>query len=141
MIHNTPTADFTIPRQDDLALIGKYVVTMRSEIQVPDDYSKSSYTTLFKTDEFIVFVEPCTVDTYVDTVTVGVINYNIGTPTMTDGPYEFQQTPMCGYTETVTLTNLPSFADHNTASADFTIPASSVLSLIGEYIVTIKSVI
>ena len=46
---------------------------------------------------------------------------------------------MCGYAETVTITNLPNFAQHNEADADFTIPSSSDLSLIGEYMVTIKA--
>ena len=38
--HNEGTSDFTIPRNDDLSIIGGYSVTIRSEIQVPDDYSK-----------------------------------------------------------------------------------------------------
>ena len=140
MTHNVPNfEDYSITRQDDIALIGSYLVNIRSEIQVPDDYSMKSFTTMFIEDDFTVFIQPCVVDTYVDTVTVGTINYNIGASTMTDGTYKFQQSPLCGYSETVTVTNLPVFAYQNLANSDFTIPVSSDLSLIGEYIVTIKS--
>ena len=67
---------------------------------------------MFDEYDLIIYVKPCIVDSYVDTVTVGVIYYNIGAPTITDGPYEFKQSPMCGYPETLTVTNLPGFARH-----------------------------
>ena len=68
---------------------------------------------MFDEYDLTVFVQPCVVDSYVDTVTVGTINYNIGTSTITDGEYKFLQSPICGYSETVTVTNLPIFANHN----------------------------
>ena len=55
------------------------------------------------------------------------------------GPYTFDEEPFCGYPETVTLTNLPTFLTHNEDSSDFTVQESSDLSLIGEYTVNIKS--
>jgi len=68
-----------------------------------------------------------------------VITYNIGAPDLTDGLYVFDEDPFCNYPETVTVTNLPTFATHNTGSIDFTIPQTSDLNLMGEYIVTINS--
>ena len=68
------------------------------------------------------------------------IRYSIGSPAMPNvSPYTFDEEPLCGYPETVTLTNLPSFLTHNEDSSDFTVQESSDLSLIGEYIVNIKS--
>ena len=68
-----------------------------------------------------------------------ILSYFIGDPTLTDGPYEFTQDLACGYDETITVSNLPAFATHRTASADFQIPATSDLSLIGVYLVNIKA--
>ena len=58
---------------------------------------------------------------------------------MTDGSYQFDETPFCGYEETVTISNLPSFVIHNENSSDFTINSTNDLDLIGEYPVTIRS--
>ena len=44
--HNEPSSDFTIPQNSDLDLIGEYTVTLKSEIHVPDDHSKATYTTM-----------------------------------------------------------------------------------------------
>lgn len=38
-MHNEPTSDFTIPQNNDLDLIGEYIVTIKSQIQVPTDYT------------------------------------------------------------------------------------------------------
>ena len=83
---------------------------------------------------------PCVLLQYVDTLRVGEIRYAIGGSTMPNvGHYTFEEEPFCGYPETVTLTNLPTFLTHNEDSSDFTMQESSDLSLIGEYIVNIKS--
>ena len=137
--HNVGTSDFTISKNRDLSLIGSYTVTMRSFIQIPDDYSKSSHTVMFSEYEFVILIEPCLISTYTDTTTISRIVYNIGSLTITDGLYVFDEDPVCNYPETVTLTNLPSFVTHNEASSDFTIPQTGDLSLLGEYTVTIKS--
>ena len=52
--HNEATSDFTIPQNNDLDLIGEYTVTLRSEIQVPDDYTQSTYTTVFTEYDFVI---------------------------------------------------------------------------------------
>ena len=47
-VHNAPaTPDFTIAKNNDLDLIGGYIVTIRSEIQVPTDYTGSAFMTMF----------------------------------------------------------------------------------------------
>ena len=120
--HSEPNSDFTIPQNSDLSIIGSYTVTLRSEITIPDDYTMTTYTTLFVEYDFIILIEPCIVTTYTDTTTVTVIFYNIGAITLTDGLYVFDEDPVCNYPETVTVTNLPVFANHNEPSSDFTIP-------------------
>ena len=53
--------------------------------------------------------------------------------------YIFVEDPICQYPETVTLTNLPEFIVHNEDTSDFTLAKNTNLSIIGSYIVTIKS--
>ena len=138
--HNAPTSDdFTVPYSDDLGLIGSYVVIIRSEIQIPDDYTKTTFSTMSAQHEFTVFVEPCLVSTYLATKQISAIVYNVNQETLTDGHYIFDEDPVCNYPETVTVTNLPIWATHNEPSSDFTIPQNNDLDLIGEYTVTIKS--
>ena len=110
-----------------------------SEIKIPEDATETTFTTMTAQYDLVVYLQPCVVDSYFDSITISEIEYFIGTPTLTGGPYEFEQSPMCGYAETVTITNLPNFVQHNEANADFTIPANSDLALIDEYTVTIKA--
>ena len=137
--HNEGTSDFTIDQNADLSLIGSYTVTIRSEIQIPDDYTKTSFTRMFVEYDFQILIEPCIVNTYTATTSITEIVYNIGALEKTDGLYVFDEDPVCNYPETVTLTNLPVFVNHNEAQSDFTIPQTTDLSLLGEYIVNIKS--
>ena len=89
-------------------------------------------------EEVTVTVNPCQVSTYTDTQKVVSITYNIGAPDLTDGSYEFTESPICEYPETITVTNLPPWAIHNDFNKDFTIPSTSDLSLIGSYTVTLR---
>ena len=81
--HNEPSLDFTIPQNNDLGLIGEYIVTLRSEIQVPDDSSKATYTTMFVEYDFVIQVEECLIDTYSADQVIDTISYNIGAPELT----------------------------------------------------------
>ena len=138
--HNAPaTDDFTIPTTSDLSLLGSYTVTIRSEIQVPDDYTKSTFTSMFAEHDFIVFIDPCIVDSYDATTVVTKIIYNVNQATLTTGFYQFDETPGCDYPETVTVTNLPAFATHSEPNSDFTIVKNPNLDLIGEYVVNLRS--
>ena len=137
--HNVGSSDFTLDYISDFNLAGEYFVTIRSEICVPDDFTQTTCTTMFDEYQFSIIVENCLVNSYQQTTTVTEIIYNIGDPTLTDGSYAFEETPVCGYPETVTLTNLPTFVTHNEANSDFTISQTNDLNLIGQYTVTIKS--
>ena len=139
--HNEGTSDFDIPKTTNLDLIGEYTVTIRSEIDVPDDPTSGSTSTMFAEYSFTIFIEPCIVNTYTATLEVADISYNIGAPELANvGPYVFDEDPVCNYPETVTLTNLPVFVTHNApASDDFTVPYNDDLDLIGSYVVTIRS--
>ena len=56
----------------------------------------------------------------------------------TTQPFQFMQSPMCNYIETVTISGLPSFVTYNDATKDFTITADSA-DYIGVYNVEIIS--
>ena len=47
VVHNEPSSDFTIEKNTDLGIIGGYTATIYSEIKVPDDHTKLTFTTLF----------------------------------------------------------------------------------------------
>ena len=69
------------------------------------------------------------------------MSYTLGDADMTDASYANTQSPSCGYTETVTVTNLPSFATHNSGAQDFTIQKFDDRSKVGTYTVTITHTI
>ena len=115
------------------------MVTLRSEINIPTDHTKTTFKTLFIEYPFVIEVNECLVNTYKAAQVITIISYNVGAPSMTSSQYTFDESPPCQYPETVTLTNLPSFVTHNLATSDFTIPQTFDLSLIGEYKVHIRS--
>ena len=123
----------------DLSLLGSTTVTIRSEISVPDDYTKTTFTTKSDEYDFIVYVEPCLVDKYEAALVVSKIIYNVNQADLTTGLYRFDEIQVCNYPETVTVTNLPTFAAHNEATSDFTIPRNNDLELIGTYTVRLRS--
>jgi hypothetical protein len=114
-------------------------VTLRSEISIPDDYTLTTFTTLFVEYPFVIQIEECLVDSYMANQILTVISYNVGAPSLTSPMYTFDESPPCFYAETVTFTNLPAFVTHNVGSSDLTIPQTFDLSLVGEYTVTIRS--
>ena len=90
MTHNEPTSkDFSIDQIDDLSLVGEYIVTIKSEIEVPDDYTMSTFSTLVSEHKFSVFVNPCVVESFEASVAASNILYNIDQPEKTGGYYEF----------------------------------------------------
>lgn len=58
---------------------------------------------------------------------------------LTSSAYSFTTIPNCGYSESITVTGLPNFANHNIATQDFTVSQTSDLSLIGVYPVTVTA--
>ena len=79
---------------------------------------------MFDEYDFTIFIEPCIVNTYLATLEVEDISYNVGgLDLMNVGPYVFDEEPVCNYPETVNLTDLPVFVTHNApVSDDFTVP-------------------
>ena len=140
MIHNEAASDFTVTQVTDKSLLGEYTVTLKSEICVPDDYTEATCTVMESEYDFLVRVQPCTVNDFVDTVKITDISYNVGdSDLIAIGEYASGQSPNCEYPETITLTNLPSFMSHNDVDKNFDIPQTSDLSLVGSYVVTIRS--
>ena len=83
--------DFSLPQTYDLSLIGQYIVTIRSEINVPLDPGQTSFLNMFDQYNFLVIVQPCAITDYVDTTRVVEIRYNIGGATLTEGNYVFDE--------------------------------------------------
>ena len=138
--HNEGTSDFTVEEVTELSLMGRYVVGVRSEICVPDDYTQATCTVMAFEYDLEILIEPCIVDTFTATKKVQDISYHVGEPGLTAiGSYKFDENPVCNYQQTVTLTNLPSFITHNDITSDFTLPEITDLNLIGSYMITIRS--
>ena len=114
-------------------------MTVRSEIQVPTDYTETSFTTISGEFDFVIKVRSCIVTSYAASQVLTTFSYNIGAPGVTSDKYIFDEDQPCDYAETVTISNLPAFMEHNEATSDFSIAQNSDLSLIGSYTVTIKS--
>ena len=137
--HNEDTSDFTIVETSNFGDLGEYTVTIESSICVPTDHTQTACNTMSVNYEFKIIVETCLVTDFTATVKVVELRYNVGAPSLTDGTYAFEETPICGYQQTINLTDLPTFVTHNVpASQDFTIPSTTDLSLIGEYTVNIS---
>jgi len=95
---------------------------------------------MFAEYDFLVNVEPCLIDTYTATQKVGDIIYNVGAAGLVNvGAYKFDESPVCNYPETVILTSLPVFVTHKLPTSNFDLPKTIDLSLIGSYVVTIRS--
>ena len=62
--HNEATSDFTVAKTDDLSLIGGYAVTIRSQIQVPTDHTKTDFKIMESEIDLLIRVEACLVDLY-----------------------------------------------------------------------------
>lgn len=72
---------------------------------------------------------------------IQTVSYTLGEPSITIGPYEFAQSPDCGYLQTLTFDNLPAepFVVHNEAAKTFTLVQTSDKTFIGEYNVVLTS--
>jgi len=72
---------------------------------------------------------------------IGPLEYTIGRNGFETGPYQFVQSPDCGYATTITVTNLPPepFIVHNRDRRTFTLSQTTDQSLIGVYLVTVRA--
>ena len=85
-----------------------------------------------------VVIEPCRVLSYSATNAIASMVYSIGGPDLSD-TYTFDESPVCGYAETITITSLPAFMLHDEATSKLTIPSTLDLNLVGQYQVTVRS--
>ena len=124
-----------------MAQIGIYTVTLSVTITFQESYEPASPTlTVSDEIEFELRVNPCFVNSYtVSSALISPVSYSLQDPEMTFGPYSFEQSPDCGYDETVTIGNLPTFVTHNLESKDFTIAQTSNTSLVGVFNIIIRS--
>lgn len=83
--------------------------------------------------DFEVHILACIITSYDITDSVGDMTYTIGDPDQLSTSYLFDETPLCGYPETVTVTGLPTFVAHQKATADFLIGKTEEHSLDGVY--------
>ena len=86
---------------------------------------------------FTATINPCSMDLTAN-VQPTLIQYTIGSTSLTSGDYSFTQTPVCNYGEIVELTNLPFYVQHNRATQDFTIPYTENRSLKGTTTVSMR---
>ena len=89
--------------------------------------------------EFTMTVTPCTVTSFDVVDSINSFTYILGTPERNFGPYGFQQTPDCGYVETVSFENLPLGPNltHDSVNQEFTIVENTDYDFIGVYDVVI----
>ena len=76
--------------------------------------------------------------TYTATTAITSMIYKIGEPDLTNS-YAFNESPVCNYPETVTVTNLPAFVVHNEAASTFMVPFTLDINRVNQYIVTVRS--
>ena len=115
--HDKSSFSFTVPYMSVNDSVGAYSVRIRNSISVPNDATKVSSTPYEVDYTLKIYISPCAVKSYTQTRTVGIITYPISSPTLTSPSYLFSQSPDCDYSQTITVTGLPSFMTHNTATA------------------------
>ena len=116
--HRESSRNFLIDTTSDESLIGSYTITLRSEVELP---ASSSMTGLFVEYDIEIRIEPCQVTSFTELLPGYPIEYKLGGESLTDGYYMFEESPICEYPQTITVTNLPAFVEHDEFMAGFTI--------------------
>ena len=95
-----------------------------------------------KTISFTLVVGSCTVKSFLAVSELPTIEYTLGGPPKTYGPYQFSQSPNCGYPTTIAASGLPlsTFLTHDTTNRIITIKNTDDPDFVGIYDVTIESV-
>ena len=115
--HDATSRDFTILETYDHSLVGIYPVEITTTIQVPNDYTKLSFTTHTIVQNFDIIVEPCQI-TSIDIITPLPDQYyqiGSGDPDLVSDQYVFQQNPKCGYPFTYSASVVPAPVTHDAA--------------------------
>lgn len=107
--HDDQLREFTIAQSYDHSQVGEHPVKITVTIEVPDDYTKSTYRTYTLEQNFNIIVEPCLV-TSLDIVTpLSDVFYQVasGSPDVVTDSYLFVQNPDCRYTLSITMSPIP----------------------------------
>lgn len=110
--HNEGTQDFTIEQNADLGIIGEYKVTIRAEIEIPNDHTATTYTKMLSEYDFVIQVNGCQISEYRAVQDTMAMTYTIGQDNLYSAVYAFEQVPACGYEQTVSVIDLPAFVEH-----------------------------
>ena len=78
--HDLTNRDFTVRQTFDDADAGAYVVSVRSSFQVPTDATESSFQNFEVSYDFTIFIEPCAVNSYDVSLSVGVLTQAFSAP-------------------------------------------------------------
>ena len=129
---------FTIYKTTDELFLGVYQVVIKKEFE---QYNiDKSTTTIMQTIEFELTVTSCTVESFsVVQRPEAAIAYTLGEPSFTFGPYEFAQTPDCGYSPEISFIEMPSeiYIEHSESEKAFTIKETNEPDFLGVYNVQI----
>ena len=69
--------------------MGGYTVTIRSQIKVPTDHTKSDFTIMESEIDLLIRIEACMVDSYDAGQELLDLLYTIGGPDLASGQYSF----------------------------------------------------
>ena len=78
--HNSAKQDFTVPETSDLSLIGEYPMNVQAEISYFSDHTKTATTVKNAEFDFTVFMTPCSITDYIDSLRIVEIRYALGEP-------------------------------------------------------------
>lgn len=94
---------------------------------------------MFVEYDFSILIKECLISSYTATQKVPNLTYIIGEELLLSPIYVFEESPQCNYLETVTVTDLPSFAVLKESNERFEVPQTEDLTLAGTYKVKIRS--
>ena len=112
-----------------------------AELEILIDSQTATYQILSQTERFFILIQPCQLTGYLAQIPANNFSYTLGQPGGASGnSYEFKQEGLCTYPDLITVTNLPSFASHDTTAKFFSVPFLPLNdeAKIGRYEVTIK---
>ena len=136
--HDDLNREFTVFETYDQSLVGSYPVTIKTLISVPTDYTKTSFVDYEAEQTFMIYVEPCKVDTIDANIVMPDMYYNIGEPDLFE-QYDFIQIPFCQYTFTQTPFIAPGQPfTHDLTLREWVVSETLDLSLIGAYPITLR---
>ena len=78
--HQEAERNFVVMQQNDNQNVGMYTITISSEISVPDDATKTSYTPYTVSYDFTIVIQPCAVNNFIASSEVLDLIQSVGAP-------------------------------------------------------------